>query len=110
VKLLKIIRKMYIALHPTPRTEFHTADDWEQVLDNSRFYPKCAEDDHRSSSSFPELQFIAPPTQSGVPAPSGVQFPEPYSLTHRIPPSPASPNQQPSPSFPVPNPYSPPTN
>jgi hypothetical protein len=109
VKLLKNIRKLYIALHGTHQTDFHTTDDWEQVLDNSNFYPECTGDGHRSSSSFPDLQFNAPRTQSGTPAPSGVQFPEPYSPTHPPPSRPPSPDQ-PLPTFPVADPYVPPTN
>jgi hypothetical protein len=74
VKMLKNIRKLYIALHGTHRTEFHTTDDWEQVLDNSSFYPECTDNGHRSSSSFPfpDLQFNAPPTQSGAPKRRGI--------------------------------------
>ena len=109
VKMLKSIRKLYIALHSTSRTDFDTTDDWEQVLDNSSFYPECTEDDHRSSSSFPDLQFIAPRTQFDAPTTSGVHFPEPYSPTRPIP-SPSSPDQPTSPSFPVPEPYDPATN
>jgi hypothetical protein len=61
MKMLKNIRKLYIALHGTPQTEFHAADDWEQLLDNPHFYPECTENDHRSSSSsFPDLEVDAP--------------------------------------------------
>ena len=60
MEMLKNIRKLYIALHGTPRTVFNATDDWEQVLDNSDFYPECTENDHRSSSSFPDLQVDAP--------------------------------------------------
>jgi hypothetical protein len=110
MEMLRNIRKLYIALHDTSPTAFNTTDDWEQVLDNSRFYPKCTEYDHHSSSSFPfpDLQFNAPPTQSGAPTPSGVQFPEPYS-PHPIP-SPSSPDQPPPLSFQVAHPYDPATN
>jgi hypothetical protein len=89
VKLLKNIRKLYIALHGTRRTAFIAANDLDQVLDNSSFYPECTENDHRSSSSFPDLQFNAPHTQptGGAPTPSGVQFPDPFSPTRPIPSS-----------------------
>jgi Family of unknown function (DUF6535) len=108
VKLLRNIRKLYIALHGTHRTEFHTADDWEQVLDNSSFYPECTEGGHRSSPSFPDLQFNAPRTDAPT-TPSGMQFPEPYTPTHLIPSIPPSSPDQPSPSFPVADPFVPPT-
>jgi hypothetical protein len=72
VKMLRNIRKLYIALHGTPRTSFIDTDDWEQVLDNPRFYPECTADGHLPSSSLPDLQFItsrpdAP--KSGMPLP-----------------------------------------
>jgi hypothetical protein len=61
MKMLKNIRKLYIALHGTRQTEFHAADNWEQALDNPHFYPECTENDHRSSSSsFPDLEVDAP--------------------------------------------------
>ena len=117
VKMLKNIRKLYITLHGTPRTAFIITDDWEQVLDNSEFYPECPGDGHRSASSFPNLQFNAPPTRSNEPTPSHMQFPEPHSPTRRIPSSsPSSPDQPPSPgpsfpvAFPVADPYVPPPN
>jgi hypothetical protein len=74
VRMLRNIRKLYIALHGvTPPTAFNTADDWEQVLDNPGFYHECTEDDHRPSSSLPDLQFNASRsdahTQSGMPLP-----------------------------------------
>ena len=108
VKMLRSIRKLYITLHDTPRTTFNTTDDWEQVLDNSSFYPECAEDGHRPSSSFPNLQFNDPRTPSGGPSPSSVQFPEPHTPTHSIPlSSPSSPNQPSTPPFPVASPFVP---
>ena len=109
LKMLKTIRKLFITLHGTQRTDFNTTDDWEQVLNNSSFYPECTEDDHRPSSSIPDLQFNTPPTQSGPPTSSGVQFPEPYSSIHPIP-SPSSPSHPPAPSFPTADPYVPATN
>jgi hypothetical protein len=74
VKHAQEYSQAYIALHGTHRTEFHTTDDWEQVLDNSSFYPECTDNGHRSSSSFPfpDLQFNAPPTQSGAPKRRGI--------------------------------------
>jgi hypothetical protein len=113
MKMLKNIRKLYIALHPTgarstPQGTFNTTEDWEQVLNNSDFYPKCAEEGHRSqaSSSFPDLQFNPPPstqpearTQSMAPTPTVPLFPEPHTPTHNIfsllgqPPSPVFPNE-----------------
>ena len=113
MKMLKNIRKLYIALHSTSRTDFNTTDDWEQILDNPSFYPECTDDGHRPSLLFPDLQFNTPPNRSppsastrspsGATTPSGVQFPEPYLPTPPIP-SPASPDQPP-PSFPVAEPY-----
>jgi hypothetical protein len=108
VKLLRNFRKLYITLHGTPRTNLNTADDWEQVLDNPDFYHECTEDNHRTSLSFPDLQLNVPCARSDGPAPSGMQFPEPHSPPHPVPSSPPSSPDQPSPSFPVPNPYSPP--
>src|SRR6267154_4272489 len=70
MEMLKNIHKLYIALHGTPRTVFDTTDDWNQVPDNSGFYPECTEKDHRSSSSFPDLQADAPQTQADAPTPS----------------------------------------
>jgi hypothetical protein len=105
--MLKNIRKLYIALHGTPQTEFHATDDWEQVLDNPHLYHECTEDGHRSSSSFPNLQVDAPQTQAHTPTPSDMStFPQPHSPSSLIPSNPASsPAPPPSPPFPVPNPY-----
>jgi hypothetical protein len=109
VKMLRNIRKLYIALHDTPRTAFHTTEDWEQVLNNPSFYPECTENGHRPSSSFPDLLFDVPRTPSDSSTPSGM--PEPFPPTHPIPSSrPPSPDRPPSQSFPVPDPYVPPTN
>ena len=69
IKMLKNIRKLYIALHPTgsspPSTTFYTTEDWEQILDNSELYRKCTKEDHRSpsESSFPGLEFNVLPAQ-----------------------------------------------
>ena len=109
MKMLKNIRKLYIALHNEPHTVFHTTDDWEQILDNSEFYPQCTEELHRSSSTFPGLQFNAPPTPVAHTQPvaraqsvaSAPRFPEPHIPTHNIPsPSPSSRGQLPPPIFP----------
>jgi hypothetical protein len=109
LKMLRNIRKLYIALHDTPPTDFNTTDDWEQILDNPSFYPECTEDGH-IPSSFPDLQFDAPPTRSDASTQSDVQFPEP-SPTYHMPSSPTSPpDWPPSPPFPVPNPQVPATN
>ena len=119
MKILKTIRKLYIALHRTPETIFNTTDDWEQVLDNPSFYPECTEDDHGPSSPFPSLQFNAPrtPSQSNAPrtpgqsdalTPSSIQFPEPHTPSHSIPLSSPSSAGPPSPGFPIANPYVPP--
>jgi hypothetical protein len=80
--MLRNIRKLYIALHgTTPQTVFNTTDDWEQVLDNSEFYPECTENDHRSSSSFPDLQVDASQTRAVIHTPSDlpvqIEFPQP---------------------------------
>jgi hypothetical protein len=72
VKMLRNIRKLYIALHGTPRTPFIDTEDWEQVLDNPKFYPECTADGHLPSSSLPDLQFItsrADAPKSGMPLP-----------------------------------------
>ena len=90
-KMLKNTRKLYIALHGAPYT-----DDQDQVRDNSGFYPECTEDGHCRSSSFPNLKFNAPRTQSDAPIPSGMQFPERQTLVHRRPPSPDQPPVLPS--------------
>jgi hypothetical protein len=97
MKMLQNIRKLYIALHPTsrrstPQGAFNTTEDWEQVLNNWDFYPKCAEEGHRSSSSFPDLQFNRPPIQPVMPTPpvgptpvaSTPRFPQPHAPTHNI--------------------------
>jgi hypothetical protein len=106
VKMLRNIRKLYIALHGTHRPDFNATDDWEQVLDNSNFYPECPEDDHRPSS-FPELQLTAPRTQSDAPT---IPSPEPYSPPHQMSSRPPSlPDQPPPPSFPDVDPYVSPT-
>ena len=104
LKMLKNIRKLYIALHDTPRTDFHTVDDWEQVLDNPGFYLKCTEKGHKSSSSFRDLQVGAPqtPSQANVPSPTHMPLPSPGPPTSSIA---ASSSVNPSPSFPVPEPY-----
>jgi hypothetical protein len=108
VKMLRNIRNLYIALHDTPRTAFNTTNDWEQVLDNSSFYPECTEDNHLTSLSFPDLQLNAPRTQPDASTASGMQFPEPHSPPQLIPSSsPSSPDHPPSPSFPVADPYAP---
>jgi hypothetical protein len=111
MKMLRNISKQYIALHGTSLTVFHTTDVWEQVLDNPGFYPKCTENGHRSSSSFPHLHFDAPCTQAYAFTPSdmSIQFPQPHSFSPLIPASsPASsPDQPPLLSFPVPTPYVP---
>jgi hypothetical protein len=112
VKMLRNIRKLYIALHDTHQAIFRTTDDWEQVLDNSRFYPECTQDDHRpsSESSYPDLQFNAPRAPSDARTPRSMQFPEPHTPTHSIAlNSPSSPDR-PSLGFPLPNPYFPPSN
>jgi hypothetical protein len=93
LEMLKNIRKLYVALHGTPRTVFNATDDWE-VLDNSDFYSECTEKGHRSSSSFPDLQFDAPQTQSGAPTPSDM----PTQFHRRITSGPSSPPAQPTPS------------
>jgi hypothetical protein len=59
LEMLKNIRELYIALHGTYRTAFNAVDSWEPVLDNPDFYPTCTEKEHRSSSSFPDLQVNA---------------------------------------------------
>ena len=71
VKMLKNIRKLYIALHDASRTTFNTANDWEQVPDNPDFYPECAENDHHPASPIPNLQFNPAHTQS-APTPTGI--------------------------------------
>ena len=103
MKILRNIRKLYIALHDTPRTAFHTTDDWEQVMDNPGFYPKCTENGHRPISSLPDLQFDAPRTQSDESIPGDILdgFPQPHSLPPLIL------SRPPSLSFPVANPYVP---
>ncbi|KAI0271104.1 hypothetical protein BGY98DRAFT_1007343, partial [Russula aff. rugulosa BPL654] len=127
--MLKNIRKLYIALHPTSSTPqtafnttedskkiFNTTEDWEQILDNSEFYLICAEEDHRSSSSFPNLQYAPPtlpvaptqpvlPTRSVAPTPSIPRFPEPHTPTHNTLSSLLG--QPPSPGFPDENRYIP---
>ena len=129
IKMLKNIRKLYIALHPTSSTPqtafnttedskkiFNTTEDWEQILDNSEFYLMCAEEDHRSSSSFPNLQYAPPtlpvaptqpvlPTRSVAPTPSIPRFPEPHTPTHNTLSSLLG--QPPSPGFPDENRYIP---
>ena len=40
MKMLKNIRKLYLASHGTPLTDFNTTDDWEQVMDNPYIYPR----------------------------------------------------------------------
>jgi hypothetical protein len=110
MKMLKNIRKLYIALHGAPRTAFNATDDWEQVMDNPYFYPECTEKSHRPSLWFADLQVDASQTQAGAPTPSDMTFPEPHSPTHPIHSSPPSSPDQPSESspFPVANPYVPP--
>jgi Family of unknown function (DUF6535) len=105
VKMLKNIRNLYIALHETPRTAFNTTYDSEQILDNSGFYPECTDNDHRSSTSFPDLLVVVPGPQTQVDASIPMQFPQP--LTPRITSGPSSPPAQPTPSdvhmqFPLP--------
>jgi hypothetical protein len=91
VTMLKNMRKLYISLHetetgPEPETTFHTAYDWEQVMDNPEFYPQCRNELHRCSSepAFPVLQFPSPPTHPPTPAqpaattPRRPRFPEPH--------------------------------
>ena len=107
-KMLKNIRKLYIALHDTPRTVFHAADEWEQVLDNPHFYPECTENDHLSSSSFQELRVDAPRIQADAPVTSNMhQFPHPHPHlpSPLIPSNSTSSARPPSPPFPVPKPY-----
>ena len=111
LKMLKNIRKLYIALHDT---EFNAIDDWELVLDNSDIYPKCTETGHHpsSESSFPDLQVGAPQTKPDSPTASDtITMPLPF--TQRVVTScpPLPPAQPPSPfAFPVPEPYVPPPN
>ena len=110
MRMLKSIRKLYIALHgTTPETPFNTADDWEQILDNSELYPKCTDEHHRSTTSFPALQFNNPPpptqpvepTQPEASTPSSPPFPEPHIVTHHAHFSPSSsPDEPPPPAFP----------
>jgi hypothetical protein len=57
LKMLRNIRKLYIALHGTHRTDFNTTDGWEHVLDNLDSYPECTENDHRPPS-FPDSQCL----------------------------------------------------
>ncbi|KAI0267902.1 hypothetical protein BGY98DRAFT_1022373, partial [Russula aff. rugulosa BPL654] len=104
VKMLRNIRKLYIALHGTLGTDFDTTAEWEQVLDNPGFYHECTENDHRSSSSFPNLQFNDRRNQADMPSPG--DMPQLYSPTPFIPSNPA-----PSPArsrFPDAHPYVPP--
>ena len=112
IKMLKNMRKLYIAFHSTPQslTAFHAADDWEQILDNSELYPQCEDEDHRCSTVFPVLQFNAPPSQPVTRSESAEptqavklppRFPEPHIPTHNLPPTPLpSPDQKPPPEFP----------
>ena len=110
MKMLKNIRKLYIALHGTLPTVFNVTDDWEQVMDNPGFYPECTEEGHRSSLYFPDLQVDASQTQADASTPSAITFPEPHSPTHlRHSTVHSSPDQPTSPSFPVANPYVPPS-
>jgi hypothetical protein len=117
IKMLKNIRKLYITLHSTPQTAFHTTADWEQILDNSELYPQCTEEGHRyrSTSTFPDLQFNAPPaqpvahTQFAATTPSSPAFPEPHTPTHNILLNPfSSAGQTPSPGLPDAHLYVPP--
>jgi hypothetical protein len=107
MKMLKNIRKLYIALHsPESQTVSNTTADWEQILDNPGFYPHCTEQAHRSTSTFAGLQFNAPPSQPATPAqpaattPNSPRFPEPHTPTHNILSSPFSSPGQTSPGFP----------
>jgi len=120
LKMLKNIRKLYIALHDTT---FNAIDDWEQVLDNSDIYPKCTETGHHpsSESSFPDLQVVAPQTKPDAPTASDItiffiffksEF-MPLPMTRRVVTSgPFFPPARPPPptTFPVPEPYFPPPN
>ena len=111
VKMLRNIRKLYIALHRTSQTEFNTTEDWEQVLDNPSFYPTCTENGHHPPSEFPDLLFDALPTQSNSPTPSAMPFPEPFPPADRTAPSrTSSPDLAPSLIFPVAVPFVPTTN
>jgi hypothetical protein len=70
VKTLRNIRQLYIALHGTHRTVFHTTEDWEEVLNNPSFYPECTENGHRPPLPFPDLLFDVPRTPSDSSTPS----------------------------------------
>ena len=61
LKMLKNIRKLYIALHTEPQTAFNTTDESDRILENSGFYPKCTEELHSSYTvTFPGLEFNTP--------------------------------------------------
>jgi hypothetical protein len=78
-EMLKNIRKLYIALHPTQRPAFNATEAGEQVLDNANFYPECEEIGHRPSSPIPELQ-VNEHTEVDAPTSSEhVDFPRPQN-------------------------------
>ena len=111
LKMLRNIRKLYLALHDTLRTAFDTTDEWEQVMDNPGFYPKCTEDRHCSSSPFLDLQVNASQTRAVAHTPNDMRMPlesfvEPLTPSSLIPSTPVS-SGPPMPSFPGPNPYLP---
>ncbi|KAI0271102.1 hypothetical protein BGY98DRAFT_1100398 [Russula aff. rugulosa BPL654] len=127
IKMLKNIRKLYIALHPTgsstPPTTFYTTEDWEQILDNSELYRKCTKEDHRSPpsrrsqawNSTPCPLSPVPPAQPVVPAQpvpptQSMVSTQPVPLTQPVPPTqpmvstqPVPPIQPAAPRFPEPH-------
>ena len=113
MKMLKNIRKLYIALHSEPQTDFHTTDDADHILENSGFYPRCTEILHRPSSSvtFPELQFNTPSTHPLASARPAPRYPDP-NIQRSIQRQPqnmpsSSSSSPPSPVFPDPQSYVP---